>query len=285
MAGMENARDPRRFTALNGLALAAAVIFALFPLFWLLVSSFKPWWELAHVPAIWITDQPTLRNYHRVFYPYEDPLGIFQPSSWRAMISSIVISAVATFLSVSLGLMAAIAIARYRTGGNFLPLQILSYRMVPPITLAIPFGVLGVVFGVTSTPVLLTLIYTVYTLPLSTWMLKSFIEQVPVEIEEAALMDGMSRWWMHLYVTIPAIRGGLAATVLFILIVNFSEGAIAMALAAGNWVTIPVQIAAKAGSPHVQVAIGTLAAAPLIVCGLLIHRHMGRGFTFGAIRS
>jgi multiple sugar transport system permease protein len=275
----------QRFTALNGVALAAALIFALFPVFWLLSTSFKPWVEFTVSPAIWVTSHPTLENYRNIFYPYVNQVGMPQSSSWPALVSSCIVSVTATFFSVAIGLLAAIGIARYRVGGNFVPLQILSFRMVPPVAVAIPFAIIGTTIGATSTPVLLTIIYVAYTVPLSTWMLKSFIEQVPLEIEEAAMMDGMSRWQAHFRVTVPLMKGGLAVTVLFVFIINWSEGAIALALAAGRYVTIPVQIFNKVYSPHVQVALATLGTIPPIVIGLSIYRHLGRGFTFGAIKE
>ena len=166
-----------------------------------------------------------------------------------------------------------------------MPLQILSFRMVPPIAVAVPYVIIGTTIGATFTPALLTLIYIAYTVPLATWMLKSFIDQTPREVEEAAMMDGMSRWHAHFLVTLPMRRGGLAATILFVFILNWSEGAIALALAAGHYVTIPVQIADKVASPHVQVTLAVLAALPLLTLGYLIQNHLSRGFTFGAIKQ
>ena len=244
-----------------------------------------PWVEYSANPAIWVTSNPTLDNYYNVFFDYVNLIGWPQSSSWRAIVSSTLISVIATFFSVIIGLLAALAISRYQIGGNFLALQILSFRMVPPIAVAVPFAIIGTTIGATFTPVLLTLVYIAYTVPLSTWMLKSFIDQTPRELEDAAMMDGMSRWHAHFRVTLPLVRGGLAATVLFIFILNWSEGAIALALAAGRYVTIPVQIADKVSSPHVQVALAVLAAVPLLVLGFAIQRHLSRGFTFGAIKE
>ena len=275
----------RRFTVGNGVALGLALLFALFPMFWLLSSAFKPWHEFIGPTPVWITANATLDNFRFVFLPHDNQMGMLDTSSWRSLVSSLMVAASATFVSITVGFMAAVAIARYRVGGNALPLQILSFRMVPPIAVAVPFGIIGHTMGATSAPVLLTVIYIVYTVPLSTWMLKSFIEQVPPEIEEAALMDGMSRWAAHFRVTLPLIRGGLAATTLFIFIVNWSEGTIAIALATGKWITIPVEIADKPYSPHVQVALGVLAAVPLVIGGMLIQRHLSRGFTFGAVKE
>jgi len=278
-------RPAQGLSPLNRLGLCVALLFALFPIFWLVSKSFMPWVEYTANPAIWITSNPTFDNYHNVFSDYVNLMGWPQSSSWRAIVSSTIISTVATFFSVFIGLLAAFALSRYQVGGNFMPLQILSFRMVPPIAVAVPFAIIGTTIGATFTPVLLTLIYIAYTVPLATWMLKSFIDQTPREVEEAAMMDGMSRWHAHFRVTLPLMRGGLAATTLFVFILNWSEGAIALALAAGRYVTIPVQIADKVSSPHVQVSLAVLAAIPLLVLGFSIQRHLSRGFTFGAIKQ
>jgi len=275
----------RRLSPLNRVGLVAALVFAVFPILWLLSKSFMPWVEYTANPAIWVTSNPTLDNYHDVFFDYVNLMGWPQSSSWRAMVSSTIIAISATFFSVAIGLLAALAISRYRIGGNFMALQMLSFRMVPPIAVAVPFAIIGTTIGATFTPALLTLVYIAYTVPLSTWMLKSFIDQTPRELEDAAMMNGMSRWHAHFRVTVPLMRGGLAATIMFIFILNWSEGAIALALAAGRYVTIPVQIADKVSSPHVQVALAVLAAVPLLVLGITIQRHLSRGFTFGAIKQ
>ena len=266
------------------LALLAALLFALVPLFWLLSTSFKPLFEF-YVEPEWLPRQPTLENYRNVFYPYIDPAGYPQSSSWRAILTSGIIAASATALSVGAGLMAALAISRYRAGGPRMLLYILSFRMAPPMAIAIPVVAVITTIGLSDPFSGLILIYAAYTVPISTLMLKSFIDQVPAEIEEAAMMDGMSRWQSHLRVTLPLIRSGLAATILFIFIICWGEGALALALTAGNWVTIPVQLVNKVYSPHVQGALAVLALPPLLIFGFLIQPHLSRGFTFGAVKN
>jgi multiple sugar transport system permease protein len=286
------------------IALAAALLFALFPIFWLASTSFKPRHELsagyhqgseASSPesrsgsvtygAVWVPSEPTLGNFRDVFFPYEDQMGMEQTSSWRALVSSTIIAAIATPISVAIGFLAAIAFARYRVGGQWMPLYVLSFRMIPPVAIAIPIAVLLSPLGIKNTPLLLPAIYAATTVPLSTWILKSFIDQVPKEFEEAAMLDGMSRWGAHFRVTLPLAKGGLAVTFLFVFVLNWTEGPIAMALAQGQYVTIPVQLINKAWSPHVQVALAVLAMVPPLAISLGIHRHLGRGFTFGAIKS
>lgn len=266
------------------LALLAALLFALVPLFWLLSTSFKPLFEF-YVEPEWLPREPTLENYRNVFHRYIDPAGFPQSSSWRALLTSGIIAASATALSVGAGLMAALAISRYRAGGPRMLLYILSFRMAPPMAIAIPVVAVITTIGLSDPFSGLILIYAAYTVPISTLMLKSFIDQVPAEIEEAAMMDGMSRWQSHIRVTLPLIRSGLAATILFIFIICWGEGALALALTAGNWVTIPVQLVNKVYSPHVQGALAVLALPPLLIFGFLIQPHLSRGFTFGAVKN
>ena len=277
-----------RLSWADRIALAAALLFALFPIFWLLSTSFKLRSEYVSGAAVlssWIPSSLSLNNYRDVFYPYMNLLGMPQTSSWRALVSSTGIAASATTISVIFGLMAAIAFARYRVGGTWLPISVLSFRMIPPMAIAIPLAILLAPLGVTNTPMLLPAIYAAITVPLSTWMLKSFIEQIPPQYEEAAMLDGMSRWQAHFRITVPMIKSGLGATFLYVFILNWTETPIALALAQGRYVTIPVQIIDKVDSPHVQVALAVLALVPPLVIGIVIQRHLGRGFTFGAIKN
>jgi multiple sugar transport system permease protein len=185
--------------------------------------------------------------------------------------------------------MAALAISRYHFGGNTTPFGILASRMFPPIAIAIPIVILFATLGLIDTYAGLILAYAVFTVSFSTWMLKSFIDDVPVELEEAAMMDGMPPLRAHWTVTVPLIKGGIAATFLFIFILNWSEFLFALMLSASKVVTIPVQlsryIVATSGTLYgPQAALGTLAIIPLFVIGVLIQQHLVRGITFGAIK-
>ena len=277
--------QPRNAHLGHYVALLAALLFALVPLFWLLSISFRPLWEFYVVPIHWLPQEPTLESYRNVFYPYIDPSGWPQTSSWPSLVTSGVVAASATFLSVVAGLMAALAIARHGAGGPRMLLYILSFRMAPPMAVAIPVVAVITTVGLTDSFSGLILVYAAYTVPISTLMLKSFVDQVPVEIEEAAMMDGLSRWHSYIFVTLPLMRSGLAATILFIFIICWGEGALAMALTAGRWVTIPVQLVNKVYSPHVQGALAVLALPPLLILGFLIQPHLSRGFTFGAVKN
>lgn len=284
---------PRPLSPLGWAALLLALGVALFPIYWVAMTSIKPPAEWSASPALWTAQAPTLDNYRVLFDPAAvqgKGLGGVSASATRAVVGSLVASVSATLLSVALGLAAAIGIVRYAGGGSpRAALNILSGRMFPPAAIAVPFVVVFASAGLIDSYAGLVLVYVAVTLPFSTWMLKSFVEEVPREVEEAAMLDGRSRIMAQVLVTLPLIRGGLLATTLFVFILNWSEFLLAMVLSYTRVITIPVQLAkyvtATAGTLFgVQAALAVLAAAPLVLAGYAIQGHLVRGMTFGAVK-
>jgi len=307
----------KKFTPFNFIGLLAGLLFAVFPIFWMVSTSFKVRSEWVTSPPTWISSKPTVDNFLTILAPQvllarrggtqqhgdeefggttEDAAGgsiadFLNRSAWPGIKGTVIISVSATILSIVVGLMAAISISRYRFGGNFTPFFILAGRMFPPIAIAIPFVIMfgPKVFDITDTYFGLIVAYAAVTVPFSTWMLKSFVDELPPEIEEAAMMDGFSRWGAHLKVTIPLIKGGIIATSLFILILNWSEFLFALVLTYTNVQTIPVQLSkyfsATEGTLYgVQAALAMVSIIPLVVIGFFIQRHLVRGLTLGAIK-
>jgi multiple sugar transport system permease protein len=286
-------------TALKRAAVVAAMAISFLPIFWLVSTSFKPYEEWTASPPVWITSQPTLQNYRIVFSPEAArEFAAKQPgsldykvagSAWKAFGDSALISLAATLLSLTFGTLAAYSIARYGTGGNAYPLQLLSLRMFPPIAVVVPMVALFSVLRLSDTYVGLILAYTAFTLPFAIWMVRSFIEDVPAEIEGAAMIHGLTAFQAFRQVTLPLIRGGLLATALFVFILNWSEFLFALTLTAGNVTTVTVQVAkyvsASSGTLYgVQAAMGTISTLPVIAFGYLIQRHLVRGLTFGSVK-
>lgn len=286
-------------TLLKRTTIVVAMIIAFFPIFWLVSTSFKPFEEWANWPPIWITENPTLQNYRIVFFPEAarafaaEQAGSLDykvsASAWKAFQDSAIISTLATFLSVTFGTLAAYSIVRFRTGGDNYPFQFLTVRMFPPIAVVVPMVAMFSVLRLSDTYIGLILAYTAFTLPFSIWMIRSFIEEVPSELEGAAMVYGMGQFKAFLNVTLPLIKGGVLATALFIFILNWSEFLFALVLTAGNVVTITVQVAtyvsASSGTLYgVQAAMGTISTLPVIFFGYIIQRHLVRGLTFGAIK-
>ncbi|MCM2397359.1 carbohydrate ABC transporter permease [Rhizobium sp. S95] len=282
----------RPLTLPLAIVLGLALVITLFPVFWIVMTAIKPPTDWNAAPAIWIPEQPTLVNFRTLFDP--DAIreygvgGVSQPAT-ASVLGSIFASVIATFFSILIGLFSAIGLSRYSTITKATPLVILSGRMFPPAAIAVPFVIIFSVTNVIDTYSGLIVIYVAVTLPFSTWMLKSFIDDLPREIEEAAMLDGRSRLMAHLTVTIPLVRGGLFATTMFIFILNWSEFMFALVLSYTNVTTIPVQLAkyvtATAGTLYgVQAALAVLAMLPLVIGGFMIQSHLARGMTFGAVK-
>jgi len=286
-------------TMLKRCAVLLSVVIAFFPIFWLISTSFKPFEEWANWPPVWITEKPTLQNYRIVFFPEAartfaaDQYGSLDykvsGSAWKAFQGSTIISTFATFFSVVFGTLCAYSIVRFSTGGANYPFQFLTVRMVPPIAVVVPMVALFSILRLSDTYFGLILAYTAFTLPFSIWMIRSFIEDVPAELEGAAMVHGMSQFKAFLTVTLPLIKGGILATALFIFILNWSEFLFALVLTAGNVTTVTLQVAnyvsASSGKLYgVQAAMGTISTLPVILFGYLIQKHLVRGLSFGAIK-
>lgn len=266
------------------LALAAGLVWTLFPIFWMISTSFKPMPEWGPSPPVWISEQATWDNYAPLIIDFKGVYLAGNGASWVAMLHSLIISSAATFIALLLGGMAAIGFSRYNAGGHGMALAILSVRGIPTVIIAIPFLILFGWLGLRDTHVGLILAYVAFTVPFAFWMLKSFIDEIPPEIEEAAMMDGLSRWQAHLKVTLPLIKGGVIATALFIFILNWSEFLLAMVLTEKVVNTVTVNMHLYGGAFGIQAALATVAALPIVIAGLLIHKHLARGFTLGAVK-
>lgn len=291
--------NPLWVTFLKRTAVVVAMIIAFFPIYWLIATSFKPYDQWASWPPVWLTDAPTLQNYRIVFFPeaarefataQQGSLDYkVSGSAWKAFQDSAIISTFATLFSVMFGTLAAYSIVRFRTGGENYPFQFLTVRMMPPIAVVVPIVALFSILRLSDTYFGLILAYTAFTLPFSIWMIRSFIEEVPLELEGAAMVHGMSQFRVFLTVTLPLIKGGVLATTLFIFILNWSEFLFALVLTAGNVITVTLQVAnyvsASSGKLYgVQAAMGTISTLPVILFGYVIQRHLVRGLTFGAIK-
>lgn len=276
---------PARFTWYNFIALVVALAFALFPIFWIASTALKPLSEWVTTPPTWVPAHATFDNFEALFGSRLDLTLSVRDSVVGPLINSIVVSVVATVLAIVIGALAALAFSRYRIGGSFLPLSILGVRMIPPILLATPLLILFGELGLRDTQLGLILVYTALTVPIATWMLKSFIDAVPVEIEEAAMMDGLSRWAAHLRVTLPLIKGGIAATTTFVFILNWSEFLMALVLSDKNAITLPILLRMYEGGYGAQSALAVIAVIPLLIAAFAIQKYLVRGLTFGMIKQ
>jgi multiple sugar transport system permease protein len=208
---------------------------------------------------------------------------------WVALGNSLTISLTATVLSVAFGTLVAYGTSRYHLLSEARLFNLLMLRMIPPIVIAVPltlyYSTLHLLDSVTG----LVIVYVISTLPYSVWMTKSFVDEIPREMEQAAEILGASRWRTIWEVILPLMRSGVLATFLFILILTWSEYLMALILSKTDVVTLPVQLSKYEGSTEGRVygwqaALAVGITLPLIVIGCLIRKHLVRGFSFGMVK-
>ena len=264
-----------------------------FPMFWVISTSFKPDHEWFAWPPVYWSEAPTLNNYLNVwtdYSEYEDTQYIKSlQKPWIALRNSLVISLTSTFLAVGFGAILAYGVSRYRILSEARMFQLLMLRMVPPIVVVAPLSLYYSTLGLLDTVLGLVIVYFLTTLPYAVWMTKSFIDEVPREVEQAAMILGASRWRTIWEVVLPLVRSGLVATFLFILILTWSEYLLALILSKTEVVTLPVELSKYEGSTEGRVygrqaALAVGVTIPLVIIGVFIRRHLARGFSFGMVR-
>ncbi len=280
------------FMALRYLAVLIAVAITLVPIAWMTSMAFKPIaeWQAAGADLTWIPRAPTLDNFRFVFgQSSSDLIVALDRSAAKPILSSLLSATFGTLIAMSAGTAAAYGHSRFGAGGN-LPLALIQLRLFPPLAVMIPVMIMWAFLGFMDTWWGLALIYGIVTLPFAFWLMKTFFDDMPREIEEAALVEGCSRWRVFTRITLPMMRAPLASAALFVFILNWSDYLIALLLTSRDWVTIPVYMASLSSSMTGQLygakaALGLIAAVPPVVLGIIIQRHLVRGLTFGALKQ
>jgi len=215
---------------------------------------------------------------------------ILGPSKFVGQLrNSLIIAVMSTLLAVTLGLLAAYAFSRYDIPGKGDWLFfILSTRMLPPVVVTIPIFLMYRAVGLYDTHIGMVLLYAVFNLSFSVWLLKGFIDEIPIEYEEAALVDGYSRLQAFRKIVLPQSVTGLAATAVFCLIFAWNEYAFALMMTSEKARTAPPAIPATLGVGgiewHVIAAGSLLFLIPVVIVTFALRRYLLRGVTFGAIR-
>jgi ABC-type glycerol-3-phosphate transport system permease component len=265
------------------LTLVAAALLSLWivPVVWGLLTSFKTERDvLAYPPKL--VFEPTLANYREVLFG--------SASIVPNLVSSLVISAGATIITMLIAVPAAYALARLelpaKRGSGF---YVLATQMLPPVGLIIPYYLMLQKIGALDTYSGLIVIYLTFSLPFAIWLMVSYFEDIPREMEEAALLDRAGRLRALWYVILPQVRGGIAVTVVFVFLNAWNEFLFAVVLG-GNRVR-PVTVAmynfiSVEQTLWAKLAAGAmLAMAPVIVLGLIAQRHIVKGLTVGAVKG
>jgi multiple sugar transport system permease protein len=204
--------------------------------------------------------------------------------------NSVIIAGTSTILSVILGLFAAYAFSRFKVAGkDDLLFFILSTRMLPGVVVTIPLFLLYKQLGWNDTHIGMIILYTVFNLSFSVWLLKGFIDEIPIEYEEAALVDGYTRLQAFFRIVLPQAVNGIAATTVFCLIFAWNEYAFALMLTSEKARTAPPSIATMLGSGGLEwsaIAAGSLGfLIPVAIVTFVLRDYLLRGVTFGAVRK
>lgn len=272
--------------------IALALIFTLIPVLWMASMAFKPIaeWSASGDALTWWPKEPTLDNFRFIFGEQTSDLIVaLERTATRPILASLLASTIGTLIAMSVGTAAAYGVSRFGSGKN-LPLALIQLRLFPPLAVMIPVMVMWTFLGLVDTWWGLSLVYGIVTLPFAFWLMKTYFDEMPKEIEEAALVEGCSRFRVLTRVTLPMMIGPLASSALLIFILNWSDYLIALMLTTREWVTVPVYMASLSSSMTGQLygakaALGLIAAVPPVILGIMIQRHLVRGLTFGALKQ
>lgn len=291
-------------------------IIMMIPLFYIVNTSFRPWAQIKDYPPTLIY-KPSIGSYIRVFTartvyapgkaPTEEE---FADMKWyerlvyedtneevvrrgdlpKRYLNSLIISITTTLLTIILGTLAAYGFSRFKVKGegNWL-FFILSTRMLPPVIVVIPIFLMYRTVGLNDSHFGLILLYTAFNVSFAVWVLKGFIDEIPREYEEAAMVDGYTRWETFRKVVLPQSVTGIAATAVFVFIFSWNEYAFAFLLTRNTAQTVPAWLPYQMGvlgyDWGAAAAGSVLFLLPAMILTILLRKHLVRGISFGAVRK
>ncbi|HML17529.1 MAG TPA: carbohydrate ABC transporter permease [Bryobacteraceae bacterium] len=270
-------------TALRYFVAIGALLVSVVPVYWLITISLKHEIDQFAYPPRWIGFAPTLEHYREAF---GGSFGIY-------FMNSVILAAVSTLAALAIGVPAAYGLARFEWPGRWrdhLSDWILSTRMLPPIVTIVPLFLMLREVRLLNSLIGLAIVYTAFNLPFVVWMMRGFFEEVPREIEEAAMLDGESRLGALLRIVVPLVKPGLAATAVFCLIVAWNEFLFALILTQTEAaMTLPVGIASRVTQYEIKwgvmSAAGVAAMLPVLAFAAAAQKYLVRGLSLGAVKG
>jgi multiple sugar transport system permease protein len=269
-------------------------LFVLFPIYWTVITSVKPQSAVsAPTPTFipWVQFQPTLQPFRDIFGGGEgygvsgmgDVTRLFRNSFSAAFFSALI--------AVVLGAMAAYALSRFRYRrwkNNDIAFWFISQRMMPPIALVVPYFILFGQIGLLDKLPVLIVVYAAMNLPLVIWLLRDYFQDLPIEIEEASMVDGSSRFGAFFRVALPLAVPGIVVAFLFAFVFAWNEFLFGLTLTIDQAKTLPVQLAGNVtlrGPRYWDIAAqGLVVMLPPLLIALLVGKYIVRGLTLGAVK-
>jgi len=275
---------PRLVKRLSKIFIYILVILAVFlsiaPIVYLVLTSFKEPELTFVIPPVW-SFTPTLKNYKEV---------LSSTDFNKYFLNSVITALSTTAIALTLGTLAAYGFSRFRFRGHFwLKMSSLIPQMLPPIAIIVPLYVLFSRLDWIDTRQSLIISYLTFTIPLCTWMMIGFFDDVPIELEEAAMIDGCSRFGALSRISLPLVVPGMAATAILAFLYCWNEFLYAVILTGRNARTLPVIITSFMTNKSVLwgriAASGTLVLIPVLIFALLAQRYLVRGLAKGAVKG
>jgi ABC-type glycerol-3-phosphate transport system permease component len=262
--------------------LATAVFTALFPIFWTVSTSIKQRADTFVIPPKFFGFEPTLKNY----------LAIFNTAGFgKIYFNTVAITLASTLLCVAVSTMAAYALARsprFRSRGA-LEVGLILIRAVPAIVLMVPLFQIISSLGLYDNHLMLIVMYAAVNTPFATWLMASFVDQIPIALEQSAAVDGASRLKILWYVVLPLMVPGMAATTIFIALLTWNEFLIPVMLAGNGAKTLPVFIAGFISARNLDwgpmAAASSLAIVPIAILTVIAQKQLVSGLSSGAIKG
>jgi multiple sugar transport system permease protein len=271
-------RRTLRLMARYAAAIALTVVF-LFPVYWLFMIAFKTPEEIFHSPPVWYPANIQFANF----------AVLFKDGDAVTVGNSLFIAGCSTVVSMFIGTLCAYSLARFKTGGENLAVWIISQRMIPPIAVVFPLFLLYVWLGWVDTYYGMILLYTAFNLPYVIWMMRGYIEDVPIDLEQSALVDGCTRWQVLFRVVFPMVRTGLFATAVFTFVFAWNDFLFALVMTRSAATTYPVQVTHYFGAQSnfwaKIAAMSMLGTLPVLVAVAALQKYLVRGISLGAVKG
>ena len=258
---------------------ALLVVIFCFPVYWLFIISFKTPDEIFAYPPVWYPESIQFKNY----------AVLFKDGDAATVGNSLILASVSTFFAMIFGTIAAYSLVRFKTGGENLAVWIISQRMMPPVAIVFPIFLLYVWLGWVDSYFGLIILYTAFSLPYVIWMMRGYIEDIPLELEESALVDGCTRWEVLWKVVLPMARSGLFATAVFTFIFAWNDFLFALVLTRTEVTTYTVQVTHYFGGQSnfwaKIAAMSVLGTIPVFFTVAVMQRYLVRGISMGAVKG
>lgn len=277
-------------TAVLSVFVFLVILFIYVPVAWLVISSISTRAEILSTPIHWIPQQPTFQNYINILFPAQGTSEV--ASTFRITLkNSLLVASSVTLIALVVGSLASYALIRLRFPfQRSLLIGILGTRMIPEISLVIPLYLFATRIGLFNSPLILIITYLSFALPFAIWLMAAFFDTIPVELEDAARIDGCNRLEILWRIILPISAPGLVSTGLFVFLTAWDEFFFALILTSTVTAkTVPVAIAEFTGRYVVDVGGmmtgGVLAAIPPVLLSLIFQRYIVSGLTAGAVKG